>query len=193
MELGGGALRRLDKIPEVAVEVFEDGDCPVWFDAGWAHYDYGMGVEVFDVAVDVVGVEEEEDAAACLEADGGELLFGGGFCEKQAAAGGAWSDDYPAFGWGERGIFQEEEIEFVDVEIDGFVVVSYEEGYLCDGAVHGGGFRGVKIGNWRVAELWGMGRDLLGVVGGRGGGIAPLECQVFPLLVWRLLRTFIKN
>jgi len=91
-------LGGLDKVPEVAVEVFEDGDCSVWFHAGWAHYDYIVCLEVPDVAVDVVGVEEEEDAAACLEADGGELLFGGGFCEKEAAAGGAGGDDYPAFG-----------------------------------------------------------------------------------------------
>ena len=60
---------RLKEIPFVAVEVVEDGDDAVGFVArDFEEFDV-VGLHAAVVAVEVVGVEEEEDTAAGLVAD----------------------------------------------------------------------------------------------------------------------------
>lgn len=99
--------------------------------------DTSRGVEV-EVARDVVGVEEDEDAAAGLAADARELLFGCSASEEDCRAGGGgrvWRlDSHPAFLGAQVGVFEENEIELAAEEGDCFVVVANGEGEL--GEVH---------------------------------------------------------
>jgi len=130
----------LEQVPEVAVEVLEDGDGAVGVSFRFADEGDAGGLVAGVVAPEVVGVEEEEDAAAGLGADAGFLLRGGGAGEEEAGFGGAGrGDDDPAFGLlGDRGVFDEGEAEFADEEGEGFVVVADDEGDEAEGLFHGG-------------------------------------------------------
>src|SRR5215469_3179806 len=64
----------LDQIPEVAIEVGEDCDGSVHLFFGVADERYVARLERAVVAPEVVGVEEEEDAAPGLVADAAGLL-----------------------------------------------------------------------------------------------------------------------
>jgi len=118
-----------EKIPLVAVEVFEDGDGAVGFLAGGFEETDAAGLVCFVIAPEVVGVEEEEDAAAGLVADG-EGLFGSvGFREeKGGAAGIGRSDQEPALVAGEWSVLKKLEAEFLGVELESFIVVADDEG-----------------------------------------------------------------
>jgi hypothetical protein len=118
----------LEEIPLVAVEVFEDGDGAVGFLAGGLEETDAAGLVGLVIAPEVVGVEEEENAAAGLIADGEGLLGRVGFCEeKGGAAGIGRGDEEPAFVAGERSVLEELEAEFLGVELQGFVVISDDE------------------------------------------------------------------
>ena len=65
---------RLDQIPFVAVQVFEDGDDSVGFFARVLQEFHIARVHCVVVAPEIVGVEEQENAAAGLIADATQLL-----------------------------------------------------------------------------------------------------------------------
>ncbi len=75
---GGG----LQEIPLVAIEVFEDGDGAVSLLARSFEEADAAGLIGLVVAPEVVGVEEEKDAATGLIADGEGLLRRVGFGEE---------------------------------------------------------------------------------------------------------------
>ena len=64
----------MEEIPLVAVEVFEDGDDAVGFLAGRFEETDAAGLVGLVIAPEVVGVEEEKNAAAGLVADSEGLL-----------------------------------------------------------------------------------------------------------------------
>ena len=70
----------LNQVPEIAIEVFEDGYCSVGFFAWWACEVNSVSGHGMVVAFEIVGEEEEEYAAAGLVADAGYLGFCGCLC-----------------------------------------------------------------------------------------------------------------
>jgi hypothetical protein len=118
----------LQEIPFVAVEVFEDGHGAVGFLAGRFEETDAAGLVGLVIAPKVIGVEEEEDSAAGLVPNGEGLLRSCGFGEeKSSAAGTGRSDEEPSFVVGEWSVLEEVEAEFLGVELEGFVVVPYEQ------------------------------------------------------------------
>lgn len=66
---------RLDQIPEIAIQAFEDGDRPVAGDEGWSHEpDTGVGHGAI-VPPEVVRAQKEPDAATRLVFDERLLLW----------------------------------------------------------------------------------------------------------------------
>jgi len=103
---GGG----FEEIPLVAVEVFEDGYGAVGFLAGRFEETDATGLVSLVIAPEVVGVEEEEDAAAGLIADGEGLLGRVGLGEeKRGAARIGRSDEEPTFVAREGSVLEEVE------------------------------------------------------------------------------------
>jgi hypothetical protein len=97
-----------------------------------------VGLVGLVVAVEVVGVEEEKYAAAGLIADEAGLFGSVGFGEQKGGAAGIWgSDEKPAFFVGKRSVLQQVEAEFLCVELQGFVIISYEKSHTSDGLGHG--------------------------------------------------------
>jgi hypothetical protein len=100
----------LEEIPLVAVEVFEDGDGAVGFLAWGLEETDAAGLIGVVIAPEVVGVEEEEDAAAGLIADGEGLLGRVSFGEEEGGAAGIGrSYEEPAFVAGEWSVLEEVE------------------------------------------------------------------------------------
>ena len=118
-----------EKVPLVAIEVFEDGDGAVGFLTGGLEESDAAGLVGLVIAPEVVGVEEKEDAAARLVADSEGLLRRVGFGEEERGASGIGrSDEEPAFVAGEGSVLEEVEAEFFGVELQGFVVIANNEG-----------------------------------------------------------------
>ena len=105
-----GSVVRLKEVPFVAVEILEDGDRAVRFMA-WRLEEFDVvGEHSRVVAPEVVGMEEEEDAAAALMADRTSLLGCGGFGEQEAGATGVGRrDEEPALVIAEGRIFDDAE------------------------------------------------------------------------------------
>ena len=152
--MGHPALRilsGLNQVPEISIQVFEDGDSAVGLFFGLADEFDLVCLEGLVIAPEVVGVEEEEDTAPGLVADAGGLLGCSSTGEEQIGSGGAGgSDKDPAFAGAHVGVFEEAEAEDVGVVGDGFVVVADNEGDVGEGLGHGGIVRAVPSG----AELW---------------------------------------
>jgi hypothetical protein len=118
-----------EEIPLIAVEVFEDGDGAVGFLARGFEETDAAGLVSLVIAPEVVGVEEEKDAAAGLIANGEGLFRSVGFSkEKSCAAGIGRSNEEPAFVVGKGSVLEQAEAEFLRVELESFVVVADNEG-----------------------------------------------------------------
>ena len=143
---GRGVVGGLEEIPLVPVEVFEDGGGAIGFLAGSFEETDAARLVSFVIAPEVVGVEEEEDAAAGLVADGEGLFVSVGFGEEKCGAAGIGrSDEEPAFVAGKRSVLEEVEAEFLRVEPESFVIVADNEGQVSNGLRHDSGlwhFRG---------------------------------------------------
>src|SRR5262245_16046052 len=134
----GSRLLQLNQVPEVAVEVLEDGDGPVgsllWVaderDPGRAH--------PVEVPPEIVRAKEEEDAAARLTADEAFLLRTRGACQEDRRTRRSWRRNQdPAFVLlGLITVFYEVEMELAAEERDGFVVVPDDQGRMKDGLEH---------------------------------------------------------
>ena len=131
-------LSGLDQVPEVSIQIFEDGDGAVGLFLGLADEFDLVCLEGVVVAPEVVGVEEEEDAASGLIADAGGLFGCGGAGEEEVGPGGAGrSNEDPALTGAHVGVFEEVEAEDVGVVGDGFVVVANDKGDVGEGLGHG--------------------------------------------------------
>src|SRR5690606_26186656 len=83
------------------------------------------GCELLVVAVDVVGRQEERDAATGLVADPGDLVRGSRPREQQPRSAAAERSNHdPALGLVHAGVLEQPEAEHVDVERDRLVVVT---------------------------------------------------------------------
>lgn len=132
-------LSGLDQVPEISIQIFEDGDGAVGLFFGLADEFDLVCLEGAIVAPEVVGMEEEEDAASGLVADARGLLGRGGAGEQQVGSGGAGgSDEDPALAVAHIGVFEEPEAEDVGVVGEGFVVVADDESDVSEGLGHGG-------------------------------------------------------
>jgi hypothetical protein len=129
-------MRELEKVPQVSVEVFKDGDGAVGLLPRFANKANAFPDQRVVVAPEIVGMEKEEDTAAGLMADK-LLLFGsGGSGEKEARFDGTWrSDKDPALAV-DGGVLDKLEAEDAAIPVDGFVVVADDEGDISDVLVH---------------------------------------------------------
>jgi hypothetical protein len=102
----------LEKVPLVAVEVFEDGDGSVGLLArGLEEFDLA-GLHEAIVAPEIVGVEKKEDTPTCLFANALHLIRSGRLREEELwPAGALGSDQKPAFAPGEGGVLDDGEAE----------------------------------------------------------------------------------
>ncbi|MNE57109.1 hypothetical protein D3C80_1520570 [compost metagenome] len=94
------------------------------------------------IAPKIVGLEEQEDPATALPADGGLLLGGRGPRQQQRRPGGAsGGDPHPALAGlarlVERVVFQQGEAEPLGEEGDGLVVVGHQQGQGAKVLRHG--------------------------------------------------------
>lgn len=132
------AGRDLHQIPAIAVEILEDCDGAVIVRGGFADEVDAGGGESGVIASEIIGGEEQEDAAASLVADGCGLFGRGGAGEEDR--GGVFrrvlrADGDPAFVLGGLvGVFDQREAEGAGVEGEGFVIVSDDESYGLDGS-----------------------------------------------------------
>src|ERR1700688_2199914 len=78
---------QLQQIPFIAVQIFEDRDSAIGFLAGCAAEVHAAGRHPLIVAPEVVGVQEQKDAAASLVADAAGLLGGHGSGEPPVGPG----------------------------------------------------------------------------------------------------------
>ena len=132
-------LAGLNQVPEISIQIFEDGDGAVGLFLRLADEFDLVCLEGAVVAPEVVGVEEEKDAASGLIADAGGLLGRGGSSQEEVGSSGTRrSDEYPAFASTHIGVLEEAEAEDPGVIGDGFIVVANNEGDLGKGLGHGG-------------------------------------------------------
>jgi hypothetical protein len=131
MGTGRGGVAWLEKVPLVAVEVFEYGDGAVGLLARLLEeFDVGGEHEAV-ISPEIVGVKEEEDTACGLLADLVELFGSRGLCEEQiraARAGRSYNE--PAFVAGQWRVFDDAEAKRFSEEGQGFVIIANEEGYV---------------------------------------------------------------
>jgi hypothetical protein len=127
---------RPDQVPAIAIQVLEHGDLAIGLDGGRSHEaDAGFGVGG-EVAVEIVGVEEQEDAAGGLVADGGVLFGRGGAGEEEG--GGVVrrvrrTDGDPALALlGDGRVLDEGEAELANVESERFVIVADDQGDVSE-------------------------------------------------------------
>ena len=138
---------RLNEIPQVAIEIFEDSHCGVRRVLGLANEMHAGRPHGMVVAPEIVGLEKQKDTTSSLMPDGRVLLGRGCARQKQSSAGGIGrSDDYPPLVLlGLVSVLQELELELVAVECNRLIVVSYDQGYVpqlvshdCSGAASRG-------------------------------------------------------
>ena len=117
----------MEKVPLVAVEIFEDGDDTVGFVARRFEKPYVVGLHVTIVAPEIVGAEKQENASASLIADGKRLLGCDGLRQEKTGAAGVWgSDNEPALLITEGRVFEQLEAEGLREERKRLVVVAHE-------------------------------------------------------------------
>ena len=84
---------RLQKVPLVAVEIFEDRDDAIGFVSRCLQKFDIVGPHLTVVAPEIIGVEKQENTPASLIADGVRLLGHSGLSEKETGAVGVWRPD----------------------------------------------------------------------------------------------------
>ena len=126
------ARRELHQIPAVSVEILEHRDLAIGLVRGRpdeADAGFGVGGEV---AIEIVGLQEEEDAPARLIAD--EAFLPGRGCAGEEDGGGMLrragrADRHPALVLLRLvAVLDQGEAELADVEGERFVIVADDEG-----------------------------------------------------------------
>ena len=120
----------MQEVPEVAVQVFEDGNSAIRLLLRLSHEYNALSLVGLEVAPEVVCVEEKEDPAASLIANVGRLIFRACTGQQKTALARTWGrNDNPALVLGRNEqIFDELEAKRVDIEGKGFVVVADDNG-----------------------------------------------------------------
>ncbi len=114
----------LEKVPFVAVEVFEDRDRDVGFLAGRLEEFDVRGLHEAIVVPEIVGVKKKEDATASLIANLLELFRCGRLGQEQAgAARTGRRDHHPALVCGKGRVFDDAETKGFGEEGKSFVIV----------------------------------------------------------------------
>jgi len=128
----------LQKVPLVAVEIFEDSDDAVEFVTRCLQKIDIVGPHPTVVAPEIIGVEKQENTFASLIADGVRLLGRSGLSEKETGAVGVWRcDDQPALVIGKGRVFNEVEAEGLREEGESLLVVVHEERDVSEVLRHG--------------------------------------------------------
>lgn len=129
---------RLQKVPLVAVEVFEDDDHAIGFvTRGLEKFDI-VGLHLTVVAPEIIGVEKQENTSASLIADGVRLLGCSGLNEKETGAVGVWRrDNQPALVIGKGRVFNEAKAEGLREEGESLIVAVHEERDVSEVLRHG--------------------------------------------------------
>jgi hypothetical protein len=129
----------LEKVPLVAVEIFEDGDGAVRFLARrLEELDVGGEHEPV-IAPEVVGVKEEKYVAGGLIADLFELFRSGGAGEDNVGSLRAGRrDENPAMAGGKRGVFYHSKAEGFGEEGEGFLIIANEKRNVSERLRHSG-------------------------------------------------------
>jgi len=128
----------LQKVPLVAVEIFEDRDDAIGFVSRCLQKFDIVGPHLTVVAPEIIGVEKQENTPASLIADGVRLLGHSGLSEKDTGAVGVWRrDDQPALVIGKGRVFNETEAEGLREEGESLIVVVHEERDVSEVLRHG--------------------------------------------------------
>jgi hypothetical protein len=116
----------LEKIPKIAIEVFEDGYDAVWFFLWVTNEGDTLGPIGVVVAPEVIGVQEEQHSATSLITDARLLMLRRGASQQKTGLGCARRrHDHPAFALlGNRRVFDENKAENTNVEVEGLLVLS---------------------------------------------------------------------
>jgi hypothetical protein len=131
-------IDRLEQVPLIAVEIFEDSDGAIRFLArGLEELDVGGEHETI-IAPEIIGVKEEEHAASGLLADLFELFWSGGAGEKKIGALRAGrGDENPPLVGRQRGVFHESKAQGFREEGERFVIVANKERDVSERLRHG--------------------------------------------------------
>lgn len=118
-----------EQVPEIAVEIFEDGHSTVALIFRFPDEGNFQGYHGVVISPEVVRLQEEKYSAACLIADKLFLLqTSGPRQEKIGTTTSRWRDDYPTLVlfW-LVGIVNERKIELAAVELNRFVIVTNDQ------------------------------------------------------------------
>ena len=124
----------LEQVPQVPVQVLEHCNRSVLFILRGATEFDALGTQVFVIAPEVVGVKEQEYAAARLVSNSTQLFVGA--CpgkQETCLAGARWSDKNPAFILrGDVRVFDQVEAQSPYEKGQGFVVVTNHQRDITD-------------------------------------------------------------
>src|SRR5262245_34479643 len=125
---GGSCAAAFHQVPAVPVQVEEHGDPAVGLFAGPFGEAHAAFQERAVVAVEIVGLEEQEHAPARLPADRLQLFRRGSPCEEQRGAlAGAGRDHHPPLARAHDGVLDQREAQRAGEERDRLVVIADEE------------------------------------------------------------------
>jgi len=128
----------LQKVPLVAVEIFEDSDNAIGLVTRCLEKFDIVGSHPTVVAPEIIGVEKQENTTAGLIADGVRLLGCSGLREKETGAVGVWRrNNQPALVIGKGRVFNETEAEGLREEGESLIVVVHEERDVSEVLRHG--------------------------------------------------------
>ncbi|MCY1301050.1 hypothetical protein D9M70_506390 [compost metagenome] len=121
----------------VAERIAEDRHCAIGLVARRFQKGDAFGQHRRMVASEIVGEQEEADAAAGLVADRRLLAFAVGLGKQQRSLDRApGTDDDPALAIVEPRVFHEVEAELAAIEGDAGIVVRHDQGNACDRLAH---------------------------------------------------------
>src|SRR5258706_795419 len=157
------ARSQLDEIPQIAVEVLEDGDDAVGLDLALPRERDAPGLELAIVALEIIGVEEKEDAPARLVSDPRFLLGADGAGQEKPRLRPRRRHDDPALALLRDGrVLDKGEADNPDVESDRFVVIANQERHKAEGLLHQRNSRETLEPSWmaRIASAKSGATDL---------------------------------
>lgn len=128
----------LDQVPEIAVQILEYRDHAVIGLFRFSNELDAFGSVIVIVPPEIIGPQEQEYAPSRLVADERFLFFFGSAHEQERGSlPASGSDDDPAFIlFALVRVVEQFEGEFIHVEVDGLVIVAYDERDVGDELVY---------------------------------------------------------